>query len=125
MATFNFADFYIAYPGHPKFTDKELIEDEVIRVIIQKYEMIVFTNKGELFGDPNFGGDLERLLHETKVSAKVVENDLRDQIIEYIPEIRDISYELSVSFYQDPENYQDVMEIFFKISEYDVLLTVS
>jgi hypothetical protein len=125
MATFNFADFYISYPGHPKFSDKELIEDEVIRVIIQKYEMIVFTNKGELFGDPNFGGDLERLLHETKVSAKVVENDLRDQIIEYIPEIRDISYELSVSFYQDPENYQDVMEIFFKISEYDVLLTVS
>jgi hypothetical protein len=125
MATFNFTDFYIAYPGHPRFTDKELIEDEVVRVIIQKYEMIVFTNKGELFGDPNFGADLVKLLHETKVSAKVVENDIRSQIIEYIPEIKDISYELSVSFYQDPENYQDVMEIFFKISEYEVFLTVS
>ena len=121
----SFIDFYIGYPGHPRFRDPELIEDDVIRVIIQKYEMIIFTNKGEVFGDPNFGGDLEKLLHETKVSAKVVENDLRDQIIEYIPEIRDIAYELSVSFYQDPENYQDVMEIFFKISEYDVLLTIS
>jgi hypothetical protein len=68
---------------------------------------------------------LVKLLHETKVSAKVVENDIRSQIIEYIPEIKDISYELSVSFYQDPENYQDVMEIFFKISEYEVFLTVS
>jgi hypothetical protein len=125
MATFNFSDFYIAYPGHPRFNDKELIEDEIIRVIIQKYEMIVFTNKGEVFGDPNFGADLVKLLHETKVSAKVVENDIRNQIIEYIPEIKDIPYELSVSFYQDPENYQDVMEIFFKISEYDVILTVS
>jgi len=125
MATFNFSDFYIAYPGHPRFTDKELIEDEVVRVIVQKYEMIVFTNKGEVLGDPNFGADLPKLLFETKVSAKSVENDIRDQITEYIPELRTISYELSVSFYQDPENYQDVMEVFFQISEYDVFLTIS
>lgn len=125
MATFNFSDFYISYPGHPRFNDKELIEDEVVKVIVQKYEMIVFTNKGEVLGDPNFGADLPRLLFETKVSASFVEKDIRDQINQYIPEISTIPYELSVSFYQDPENYQDVMEIFFKISEYDVILTVS
>ncbi len=125
MSTFNFTDFYIAYPGHPRFTDKELIEDEVVRVIVQKYELIVFTNKGEVFGDPNFGADLPKLLFETKVSANVVENDIRDQITEYIPELGSISYELSVSFYQDPENYQDVMEVFFQISEYEVFLTIS
>ena len=125
MSTFNFSDFYIAYPGHPRFTDKELIEDEVVRVIVQKYELIVFTNKGEVFGDPNFGADLPKLLFETKVSANVVENDIRDQITEYIPELTSISYELSVSFYQDPENYQDVMEVFFQISEYEVFLTIS
>ena len=125
MPTFNFSDFYISYPGHPRFTEKELIEDEVVRVIVQKYEMIVFTNKGEVFGDPNFGADLPKLLFETKVSAKVVENDIRDQISEYIPEIRNMSYELSVSFYQDPENYQDVMEVFFQISELEVFLTIS
>ena len=33
----NFTDFYIKYEGHPNFTDKELIEDEVIKVVIQKY----------------------------------------------------------------------------------------
>ncbi len=125
MATFNFSDFYIAYPGHPRFVDKELIEDEVVRVIVQKYEMIVFTNKGEVFGDPNFGADLPKLLFETKVSAKVVEDDIRDQIATYIPELKSITYELSVSFYQDPENYQDVMEVFFQVSELDVFLTIS
>lgn len=125
MATFNFSDFYIEYPGHPRFVDKELIQDEVVRVIVQKYEMIVFTNKGEVFGDPNFGADLPKLLFETKVSAKVVESDIRDQISQYIPELNNISYQLSVSFYQDPENYQDVMEIFFKVSELDVFLTIS
>ena len=86
--------------------------------------MIVFTNKGEVFGDPEFGADLPKLLFETKVSATNVENDIRDQISTYIPEIKSIPYELSVSFYQDPENYQDVMEVFFKIKEYDVYLTI-
>jgi hypothetical protein len=125
MASFNFSDFYIGYPGHPRFVDKELITDELVRVIVQKYEMIVFTNKGEVFGDPEFGADLPKLLFETKVSATNVEKDIRDQISTYIPEIKSIPYELLVSFYQDPENYQDVMEIFFKIKEYDVYLTIS
>ncbi len=125
MSNFNFSDLYIGYAGHPRFTDKELIEDEVVKVIVQKYEMIVFTNKGEVLGDPEFGADLPKLLFQTKVSASAVESDVREQIAKYIPELLSIKYELSVSFYQDPENYQDVMEIFFKISEYDVFLTIN
>ena len=37
----SFIDFYIGYIGHPRFRDPELIEDDVIRVIVQKYEMIL------------------------------------------------------------------------------------
>jgi hypothetical protein len=59
----SFTDFYIKFPGHPKFNDAEIIQDEIIKVIIQKIEMILFTNRGELLGDPNFGGDLLRYLH--------------------------------------------------------------
>jgi hypothetical protein len=125
MANFNFSDFYIIGPDNPNFISSELIEDEIIRVIVQKYEVIVFTNKGDLFGDPNFGGNLPELLFETKVSAAVVENNIRDQITTYIPEISNIAYSLSVSFYQDLYNVQDVMQIYFQISEYDVLLTIS
>ena len=35
----SFIDFYIGYIGHPRFRDPELIEDDVIRVIVQKYEI--------------------------------------------------------------------------------------
>ncbi len=60
---FNFSDFYIEYPGHPRFEDLKLIEDDVVRVILQKWEMILFTNRGELFCEPYFGGDLNKYLH--------------------------------------------------------------
>lgn len=123
----NFIDFYIGYPGHPRFRTPELIEDDVIRVIIQKYEMILFTNKGDLLGDPNFGADLTLLLHETRVSAEAVEGDIRAQISDYIPEIdsEGVEYNLKIEFGEDPENYQEYMIVGFTIRDYEVYATVN
>jgi hypothetical protein len=120
----NFIDFYIGYPGHPKFRDLEIIEDDVIRVIVQKYEMIIFTNKGEVLGEPNFGADLYLLLHETRLSAQAIERDINDQIIQYIPEISNIDYFLLVEFFDDPERHQEYMEITFRIKDYEVYASV-
>jgi len=121
---FDFSDFYIEYPGHPRFNDTQIIEDDVIRVIIQKWEMILFTNKGELFCEPNFGGDLPRYLHETKLSAETIEGELRGQISDYINELESITYTLKVSFYDDPERYQEWMEVYFQVADYDVYANI-
>lgn len=120
----DFKDFYIGYPGHPRFRSPELIEDDVIRVIIQKYEMIIFTNKGELLGEPDFGASLPELLHETRLSAEVIEQDLHFQIETYIPEIAEIDYKLAVEFFEHPENYMEYMVINFRIKDYEVYASV-
>jgi hypothetical protein len=120
----NFIDFYIGYPGHPSYRTSEMIEDDVVRVIVQKYEVIVFTNKGDLLGDPNFGADLVALLHETRISAEAVEADIENQILTYIPEIADVEYAVDVEFFEDPDNYQEVMVVDFQIAGYQVTATV-
>ena len=86
----------------------------------RKVETILFTNKGDVFGDPNFGADLEKLLHETRVSADFVKKQIVEQIVAYIPEISDLTYTLDVFFQQDPENYQDIMFIDFKIRDVEI-----
>lgn len=121
---FSFIDFYIGYEGHPRFKNLELIEDDIVRVIIQKYEMVLFTNKGELLGDPNFGANLTELLHETRVSAEAVESDIRSQIADYIEELEGIDYELNIEFLEDPENFQEVMIINFTVAGYEVYANV-
>lgn len=122
---FNFIDFYIGYPGHPNFRNLDLIEDDAVRVIIQKYEVVIFTNKGDLLGDPNFGGNLVALLHETRLSAEAVESDIKAQIADYIPEIEGIEHSVVVEFVEDPENYQEVMIVNFTIAGYEVYATIS
>jgi hypothetical protein len=121
---FSFIDFYIGYPGHPRFKNLELIEDDIVRVIIQKYEMVIFTNKGELLGDPNFGAGLTELLHETRISAEAVEADIRAQIADYIPELEGIDYDLTIEFVEDPENFQEVMLVNFTVAGYEIYASV-
>lgn len=120
----DFIDFYIEYPTHPSYEPNRLGEDDVIRVIIQKYELILFTNQGEVLGDPNFGGNLEELLFETNVSAEFVKRQLNEQIQIYIPEIINVQYVLDVVFAQDPANYQDIMFINFQIQDYKVFAQI-
>jgi DNA-binding ferritin-like protein (Dps family) len=120
MASVDFTDFYILYQGHPRYVPNELIEDEVIRVIIQKYEMVLFTNKGEVLGDPEFGANLLELLYETKVSASHVQDVINQQIATYIPELLNTNYSLNVVFVQDPENFQDMMFTYLKVADYEV-----
>ena len=98
----------------------ELIEDDILSVILQKYEMVLFTNKGEVLGDPNFGANLLELLHQTKVSDTYVKSIINEQIALYIPELIDINYNLDVVFTQDPQRYQDIMFIYLKIADYEV-----
>jgi hypothetical protein len=125
MANFNFTDFYLGYPGHPRFRNLALVEDEVLRVIVQKWEMILFTNKGEVFFDPEFGGDLPVYLHETRLSSETIEADLRGQISLYIPEINGIEYTLKVTFFDHPERFEEMMEVYFSLRDLDVYLVVA
>lgn len=117
---FDYTDFYITNTNEPTFNKYQIVEDDIISVIIQKYKLILFTNKGDVMGDPNFGGDLEYFLFQTKVSNDYVKNTLINQINNYIPELTNMNYYIEVVFTQDPYNYYDTMYIYFKISDFEV-----
>ena len=121
----NFTDFYILYPGLPRFKDTQIIEDDVVAVIIQKWLMICFTNKGDVFGEPNFGGNLTELLHETRLSETSIEEDLTQQLLDYVSEVGNTPYTLRVFIYDDPERHQEWMEVYFEIAEYEVVVSVT
>ena len=118
--TYDFRDFYIRYKGHPLYNENLLAQDDVVLVIIQKYEMIIFTNQGELLGDPNFGANLEEILFETSVDSSIVEQKIINQITQYIPELNNMNYTLNVVFTEDPYNYQQMMFIYFQLGDYEV-----
>jgi hypothetical protein len=86
--------------------------------------MIIFTNKGDVFGFPDLGANLEELLFETRLSQDYIEGVIKNQIDEYIPEISDINYTLSVNIYEDPERYQEYMEVVFNLNDYEIYAVI-
>jgi hypothetical protein len=120
----DFRDFYISYKGHPRYEINKLIEDDPINVILQKYEMLILTNKGDIFGQPDFGCDLEEYLFETRLSADFIEGEIEEQVRKFIPEVNGINFTLTVNIYEDPERFQEWMEIVFKIADYEVYAAV-
>ena len=120
----DFTDFYILYEGVPFYTPVDLIEDDIIKVIIQKYQLIVFTIKGEVLGQPELGANLDELLFETNVSESAVKEVILDQLAMFCKEIYSTNFDVNVVFVQDPENYQDMMFINFTINDYDIITQV-
>jgi phage baseplate assembly protein W len=86
--------------------------------------MLILTNKGEIFGQPDFGCDLEEYLFETRLSADFIEGEIEEQVRKFIPEVNGINFTLRVNIYEDPERFQEWMEIVFKIADYEVYAAV-
>ena len=118
------SDIYIKGIKDPLFKENVLETNTYIDTVISKIYMILMTNKGDVLGETNFGGDLTLLLHETRLSSESIEGNLRAQIADYIPEIDGIDYELSVEFFDDPDRFQEYMVINFTIKDYSVYASV-
>lgn len=121
MAAVDYIDFYILDPNYVKFNDTELVEDDLIRLIIQKYQILIYTANGDVMGDYNLGTNLVELLFETKLSAESIQELLDAQIKTYIPELVGTPYKLMVQFEQDPFNYQDIMFISLELDEFRIV----
>ena len=118
MALNDVKDFIIRYPGHPKYVSDKIIEDDDIEVIVQKLEMILYTNKGDVLGDENMGANLEYYLWQTNVTTGTLKNIIDEQIQTYIPELLALGYNFDLYLYEG--TVQDILRLDFIIKGYNI-----
>lgn len=113
----DFKDLYIKYEGHPRFHSDRVVEDDVIEVIVQKLEMVLFTDKGALYGEPNLGCNLEYFLWETEVPVNDIKTLVSNQIDAYLPELNQIGYDFKIELFEG--SYRDILYLNFKVKGYN------
>jgi len=118
MALNDVKDLVIRYPGHPKYEPYRIVEDDEVEVIVQKLEMILFTNKGEVLGDTNLGCNLEYYLWQTRITSGNLKSKIEEQIYTYIPELISLGYTLSIYLYEG--TLRDILNIDFLIKGYNI-----
>jgi phage baseplate assembly protein W len=118
MANLNIRDLNIRYVGHPKYNSKRIVEDRTLEIIIQKLEMLLYTNKGDVFGDPEFGTNLEYLLWSTNVPVEKIKNEIQTQINKYVSELNTYQYKLSVNLFEG--TVRDILFINITIKDNEI-----
>lgn len=111
-------DLNIRGVGHPKYSSTRVIEDRTIEFVIQKLEVLLFTNKGDVLGDPDFGANLEYYLWTTNVPVAKIESEIKSQINKYIPELNSMQYSISTDIYEGTA--RDILQINIKIKDNNI-----
>lgn len=122
MPTADIRDFNIRGKDHPKYSSTRVLEDRTIEFVVQKLENVLFTNKGDVLGDPDFGANLEFYLWSTNVPVGKIEQQIREQIEIYIPELKTFQYTLAVEIYEG--TVRDILQVNIKIKDTKVNFVV-
>lgn len=98
------SDFYTRDDSHKSYNNDILeINDELSDLII-KIEQILFTKKGEVLGNPDFGCNLDDLVFSQILNASYIENAINEQIYKYCTSYAKFNVKVRVSFFK-PNDY--------------------
>lgn len=113
----DFKDMSIRWPGHPKYIG-QFLEQDIIEVIVQKLEMILFSPSGSVLGDETMGVDLPYYLWQTSIPNNSLKQKINNQITKFIPELYTIQYTFDLELFKGTT--QDILFLNFVIMGYNV-----
>lgn len=110
-------DFYTRTMDDPKYLgDRVEISDE-LESALQQVKMTLFTRKGEVLGEPDFGIDLDSYLFEYSVNPASLAQDATGQINRYVAEARKRQITVEPSIYADDKSNRDIFVLLVNIPE--------
>lgn len=121
MSIQNLRDFYIKGENDPLFDNTRIENVTWLDNVIAKLYMILLTNKGDVFGNLDFGADIPKYLWKTKFPEATIQAEIIQQINRYIPELNPNEY--TVNVYILPGDFQDIgiINIDLKLTNVNVL----
>jgi len=117
--TKDISSIYIRYNGHPKYTEGAIITDNYIDSIFNRMEMILFTNKGEVMADLDFGANITDYLWNTFNSTDFLKEQIYIQFDKYLSDISRNDYTLDLYIYEG--DFRDICVIKININGNELL----
>jgi len=112
-------DFYVRTIGDPNYDQAKIHSESELAQLIGQIETMLFTNKGEVLGDPEFGANLEDLIYSLNYNEGQIQEVIDRQMGLYIPLARKYDVKTVVEFYRGA--VRDIAQINIEIdSKYQV-----
>ena len=110
-------DFYFRDQTDPAFRADQLEVYDSLEETLQQVKMTLFTRKGEVLGEPNFGIDVEKYLFEFTVDPFALSKEATDQINTYVGEGRSRNIKTRPATYNDSRAGREIFVLLIDIPE--------
>ena len=112
-------DLYVKAEGDPNYDPNKLQSESEIAQLISQLETTLFTNRGDVLGEPEFGANLEDLVYTLGYNEEQVQHVIDEQIKQYVPLAKKYNVSITVKFYRG--EVRDIAQIDIDIdSKYQV-----
>lgn len=110
-------DFYFRDKTDPAFRADQLEVYDSLEETLQQVKMTLFTRKGEVLGEPNFGIDVEKYLFEFTIDPFALSKEATDQINAYVGEGRSRNIKTRPATYNDSRAGREIFVLLIDIPE--------
>lgn len=78
-------DFYIKTFGDPNYDPNKIQSSSEVAQLITQLETLLFTKKGEVLGNYDFGIDLEKFIFTLQYNTGMIKAEIEKEIYKYVP----------------------------------------
>jgi phage baseplate assembly protein W len=110
-------DFYIRSSEDPAFQPNQLEVYDDLESMLQQIRMTLFTQKGEVLGEPDFGLDVEKYLFEFSVDPFSLTREAAAQINTYVGETRKRPISVKPAKYADDRAGREIFVLLIDVPE--------
>ena len=110
-------DFYTRTDEDPKYLNDKVEVSDDLESTIQQVKMTLFTKKGEVLGEPDFGIDLNKYLFEYDIDPMSLSHEATSQVNKYVAEARKRQVTVNPSLYPDDKSNRDILVLLIDIPE--------
>jgi hypothetical protein len=104
-------ELYIKALGDPNFDAEQLQADDDIQMLLTQIETLIFTNKGEVMGNADFGLNIEDYVYSFRYNDTMLQGMIEAGIDRYCPLSYKYPVSVSVEFTQETERNMVFIDI--------------
>jgi len=91
-------EFYVKSLNDPNYSPGKMQQDDDISMLLTQIETILYTKKGEVLGDPEFGASLEEYVYEFRYNDFLLKRVIEEQITNYVPLATRYPVDVNINF---------------------------
>ena len=120
----NLRDFYIRRDDDPAYRANQYEVYDATESMLQQIRMTLFTRKGEVLGEPDFGLEVDKYLFEFDIDPFSITKEASAQLSKYVGETRKRDVTVRPASYPDWNSTREIFVLLIDIPDINNTISI-